>query len=153
MGAIIRGKIMKIESKDLIKTLQKWQESNTTYTGLKESALLQKVIDEVQRMTANEEIKLRIEGRKSSTRVIAGKLNDSTIIRYWNVPDNMAVNIGDYAIVENINGYDLVQVVGIVETKKEYPQFLAGRSRGVSKRVVSVLMKEIFEQNKGEVNA
>lgn len=52
---------MKIESDDLIKNLQNWQENDTKYTGLKETAILQKVIDEVQRMATNEEIKQRIE--------------------------------------------------------------------------------------------
>ena len=46
-----------INEKILIKTLKKWQGASSTYTGLKEPALLQKVIDEAQRMAVNEEIK------------------------------------------------------------------------------------------------
>ena len=49
-----------INEKILIKTLKKWQGDSSTYTGLKEPALLQKVIDEVERMAVNEEIKQRI---------------------------------------------------------------------------------------------
>lgn len=52
---------MKIESKDLIATLKVWQNDQSLYAGLKEPALLQKVIDEVKRMAVNEEIKQRIQ--------------------------------------------------------------------------------------------
>ena len=50
-----------INEKILIKTLKKWQGDSSTYTGLKEPALLQKVIDEVERIAVNEEIKQRIQ--------------------------------------------------------------------------------------------
>ena len=50
-----------INEKILIKTLKKWQGDSSTYTGLKEPALLQKVIDEAERMAVNEEIKQRIQ--------------------------------------------------------------------------------------------
>ena len=65
-----------INEKILIKTLKKWQGDSSTYTGLKEPALLQKVIDEVERMAVNEEIKQRIrranaaEGQVSATDLI-----------------------------------------------------------------------------------
>lgn len=67
---------MRIESKDLIATLKKWQCDSSTYAGLKEPALLQKVIDEVEHMAVNEEIKQRIkradaaEGRATATDLI-----------------------------------------------------------------------------------
>lgn len=51
---------MKIESKDLIAILKAWQNDQSSYTGLKEPALPQKVIDEVEHMATNEEIKQRI---------------------------------------------------------------------------------------------
>lgn len=50
-----------IDEKILIETLKKWQGDSSTYTGLKEPALLQKVIDEVEHMAVNEEIKQRIQ--------------------------------------------------------------------------------------------
>ena len=49
-----------INEKILIETLKKWQCDSITYAGLKEPALLQKVIDEVEHMATNEEIKQRI---------------------------------------------------------------------------------------------
>lgn len=52
---------MKIESSELVKTLKEWQLDTSAYAGLKETALFQRVIDEVKRMETNEEIKQRIE--------------------------------------------------------------------------------------------
>ena len=65
-----------INEKILIKTLKKWQGDSSTYAGLKEPALLQKVIDEVEHMAVNEEIKQRIkradaaEGQATATDLI-----------------------------------------------------------------------------------
>ena len=65
-----------INEKILIKTLKKWQGDSSTYTGLKEPALLQKVIDEVEHMATNEETKQRIkradaaEGQATATDLI-----------------------------------------------------------------------------------
>ena len=71
-------------------------------------------------------------------KLIIGKLNEDNNIRYWNAsgftPD---VAVGDYAIVENINDYDLVKIIGIVETEEKYTKFLV--PRGVSKNVVKYL--------------
>lgn len=46
-----------INEKILIKTLKKWQSDSSAYAGLKEPALLQEVIDEVEHMATNDEIK------------------------------------------------------------------------------------------------
>lgn len=65
-----------INEKILIETLKKWQGDSIAYAGLKEPALLQKVIDEAERMAVNEEIKQRIrradaaEGQVSATDLI-----------------------------------------------------------------------------------
>lgn len=47
----------------LIKTLKEWQEEATAneFCGLKEAAVYQKVIDEIEKMKVNSEIKDRIE--------------------------------------------------------------------------------------------
>ena len=62
---------MSIESKDLIATLKKWQSDSSTYAGLKEPALLQKVINEAQRMAVNEEIKQRIQRADTAEQKLA----------------------------------------------------------------------------------
>lgn len=147
---------MKIESKDLIATLEDWKEG-VSHTGLKAPALLRKVIDEVQRMAINAGIQERIgepeTKQEDKIKIIAGKLNGNATIRHWNVPGNMAVHVGDYAVVENMEGYDLVRVVGITETKKEYTPYFTGHSGGVSRRVVLVLLKDIFNENRSQNDA
>lgn len=74
-------------------------------------------------------------------KVIIGKINSSNKIDYWNAvkgytPDVIA---GDYAIVENKNDYDLVKIIGIVETNDKYAKFLA--PNGISKSVIKYLAR------------
>ncbi len=49
--------------------------------------------------------------------LIAGIINATGKVLYWK--DENYIFVGNYAIVENVNGYDLVKVVGRVETTKE----------------------------------
>lgn len=51
----------------------------------------------------------------------AGIINATGKMLYWK--DEIGVKIGDYAIVESANGFDLIKVVGIIETKR----YMAGR--------------------------
>lgn len=150
---------MKIESNELIRTLRQWQADADIHTGLKEFAAYQKVIDEIKRMKTNEEIKQRIETGEETQeaqneggeiKAIAGMLNGDCTVRFWRVPNGMAVNIGDYVVVENRDGHDLVKVVGFVETTEECEKFLTGNRRGIKKSVVAVILKELL-LNKGEV--
>ncbi len=50
------------------------------------------------------------------TIIVAGVINATGKMLYWKSNDGLSV--GDYAIVENANGYDLIKVVGIVITEK-----------------------------------
>lgn len=83
-----------INEKILIKTLKKWQGDSSTYAGLKEPALLQKVIDEAQRMVVNEEIKQRIrkadtaEQKHTATDLIE-KAKTNSAINFANIPKNV----------------------------------------------------------------
>ena len=53
-------------------------------------------------------------------KLILGKLN-SVAIFYWDISDmKLEPSIGDYAIVENLDDYALVKIVGIVETSEKY---------------------------------
>lgn len=77
-------------------------------------------------------------------KLIAGKLNAENIVRYWmlegeDVKDVDVIGIGNYAIVENKNDYDLVKIVGIVETNEQYVKFLAGVN--VNKKVIRLLAR------------
>ena len=91
---------MKIESKDLIATLKVWQNDQSLYAGLKEPALLQKVIDEVEHMATNEEIKQRIrradaaEGQVSATDLIC-KAKDEFCNKFCKYTEECWRNIDD----------------------------------------------------------
>lgn len=149
---------MKIESSELIQTLKNWQIDAGIHTGLKEFAAYQKVIEEVKCMETNEEIKQRIKAGEESSNTqnkdgeieaIAGMLNGDCTTRFWKIPDGMAVDIGDHAVVENRDGYDLVKVVGLVRTTEECEKILTGNRRGIKKSVVAVILNELFS-NEGE---
>lgn len=74
-------------------------------------------------------------------KLIIGKINASNTIGYWNIGEGYTpdVVVGDYAIVENKNDYDLVKIIGIVETKPEYERFLV--PNGVSKSAIRYLAR------------
>lgn len=48
--------------------------------------------------------------------LVAGTINATQKTLYWK--DEKYMRIGNYAIVENINGFDLVKIVGRVETTR-----------------------------------
>lgn len=53
-------------------------------------------------------------------KLILGKLNSGAIF-YWDISDmKLEPSIGDYAIVENLDDYALVKILGIVETSEKY---------------------------------
>lgn len=79
-------------------------------------------------------------------KLIIGKLNRTNIINYWNTSDFILdVSVGDYAILENMNDYDLVKIVGIVETEEKYTKFLV--PNGVSKRVIKYLPRDLVRRD------
>ncbi len=48
--------------------------------------------------------------------LIAGIINATGKTLFWK--DEKYMSVGNYAIVENMNGYDLVKIVGRIETTK-----------------------------------
>ena len=53
-------------------------------------------------------------------KLILGKLNNGAIF-YWDISHTqLKPVVGDYAIVGNKNDYDLVKIIGIVETSEKY---------------------------------
>lgn len=74
-------------------------------------------------------------------KVIIGKINSSNIIGYWNAGEGYTPDViaGDYAIVENKNDYDLIKIIGIVETNEKYKKFLA--PNGISKSAIRYLAR------------
>lgn len=59
--------------------------------------------------------------------LIVGKLN-SGWTGYWQT-DVSNIRIGSYAIVENMDGYDLVRMVGIVRTTLEMAMELTNQAK------------------------
>lgn len=59
-----------IDEKKLLTTLEEWKKDSKETVGLKAPALLEKVMDEVRRQAANEEIKARIEREDARDRWI-----------------------------------------------------------------------------------
>ena len=53
-------------------------------------------------------------------KLILGKLSNGAIF-YWDTSHmQLKPSVGDYAIVENLDDYALVKIVGIVETSEKY---------------------------------
>ena len=57
-------------------------------------------------------------------------------------------NIGDYAIVENMNGYDLVKVIGIVKTtKKDTGKFSNTKYENMKNAILGINANIIEDNN------
>lgn len=65
-----------------------------------------------------EENKNEIPNKEDKVFLIAGIINATNTLLYWRV-DDISLEVGDYAVVENMSGYDLVKVAGIVVTEKK----------------------------------
>lgn len=69
--------------------------------------------------------------------LIAGLINATNRVLWWK--DEKYISVGNYAIVENINGYDLVKVVGrLATTKKEVSRFSNTKYENMKKTVAEV---------------
>lgn len=75
-------------------------------------------------------------------KIIAGRLNNMNKSNYWLINDEMVAHIGDYAIVENMNGYDLVEIVGFVETDEEHINELIGNK--INKKTLDIIPKSVL---------
>lgn len=83
-------------------------------------------------------------------KLMIGKLNSENSVRYWiledeNEKDIDVIGIGNYAIVENKNDYDLVKIVGIVETNEKYARFITGVN--VNKKVVRLIVRDSIRED------
>lgn len=60
-------------------------------------------------------------------KLIIWKFNVSNKIAYWSIGEKYTpdVAINDYAIVENKDDFDLVKIIGIVETNEEHAKELS----------------------------
>lgn len=76
--------------------------------------------------------------------LIAGIINATGTLLYWK--SDGEISVGDYAIVENKNGYDLIKSVGIIyTTKKEASKFSKTKYENM-KKVIQGFKCEIIEK-------
>jgi len=73
-------------------------------------------------------------------RIIVGKINRDNVKNHWNIEETKDFCIGDYAIVENVNGYDLVEIIGELLTTDEYVKEVVGKN--ISKNVIQVIERK-----------
>lgn len=82
-------------------------------------------------------------------KLIIGKLNSSNTTYYWKIEEDVLTKfnlgedqyfknlIGNYAIVENLNDFDLVKIVGVIETNDKYAKFLTNKT--INKKVMNII--------------
>ena len=71
-------------------------------------------------------------------KLILGKLNNGAIF-YWDISHmQLKPSVGDYAIVENMNGYDLIKVAGIVTTTKANASKFSNTKYGNMKNIIQI---------------
>lgn len=75
--------------------------------------------------------------------VILGKLNGNGKVYYWNIEEKMIFGqdldelIEKYAIVENMNGYDLIKIIGTAYIDRDYEKYIMGHT--INKSVVKII--------------
>ena len=80
--------------------------------------------------------------------LIAGRKNGGTETLYWkNIANGNAI-IGDYAIVENMNGFDLIKIAGVVYTTEEKASYFSKTKYCNMKSVIKFIEKTEIENNK-----
>lgn len=79
--------------------------------------------------------------------LIAGVINSMpNIVYFWLGDKNIdSFKIGDYAIVENLNSYDLVKIAGIVWTNEENLKSITKKDLAKMKKVIKYIPKEELE--------
>lgn len=73
--------------------------------------------------------------------LIVGKFNSSNEAFYWKIEIDSKFRIGDYAIVENKQGYDLIEIVGIVYTTMENAKIFSKEDFKNMKNTVKIFSK------------
>lgn len=94
----------------------------------------------------NEEIPERLadiaERTANTVKMLMAKHPDEEKARSWNIPEGMTVpEPGNYAIVENLDSYALVEVIGTCEVAKNKARLLTGHRGGASKSVIKFILK------------
>jgi rhamnose utilization protein RhaD (predicted bifunctional aldolase and dehydrogenase) len=74
---------------------------------------------------------------KNPVKLIAGRLNNCSTTYYWKLNSHVNFNIGDYAIIENMSDYDLVKIVGVLETNEKYLKKIINQD--IYKNVIKII--------------
>lgn len=83
--------------------------------------------------------RIKIENIANTSRkvfLIAGTINATGKTLFWKDRNDMALSVGEYVIVENMNGYDLIKIVGIVETTEKEARKFSNTEYDRMKKVV-----------------
>ena len=83
---------------------------------------------------------------EQSVDLIAGRLNRGTETLYWKMEKMMSCKLGDYAIVENANGYDLVKICGFITTMQSQASYFSKTKYENMKKVIMIMDEEIIEK-------
>lgn len=90
---------------------------------------------------------------KKQVRLIIGKLQADNTFRYWKVEnENVDTPIGGFAIVENLNSYTMVEILGLVVTSEEKAQELSKTHYNNIKRVLKTFDVDELIMMKGNEN-
>lgn len=82
------------------------------------------------------------ENKNEEVYLIAGVINATGKMLFWK--DDNDIQIEDYAIVENMNGYDLVKVIGsVLTTEKEASKFSNTRYENMKKTIYPISKEDI----------
>lgn len=81
--------------------------------------------------------------------LIAGRKNGEVETLYWKYKQSIGdPRIGDYAIVENMNGFDLINIAGVVYTTEEKASYFSKTKYCNMKSAIKFIEKTEIENNK-----
>lgn len=84
------------------------------------------------------------EQKNKEVTLVAGIINATGKMLYWK--DEIGTSIGDYAVVENMNGYDLIKVIGITKTREYSTGHFSNTKYENMKKVIGAFSKEKIEK-------
>lgn len=78
-------------------------------------------------------------------KLILGRINATNTQGYWKCNDlDPTPYLGQYALVQNKNSYDLVQVMAIVETTPQLQYSLINNKSRVTKDVITFIVPQHY---------
>lgn len=86
------------------------------------------------------------ENENEPVYLVAGIINGTTQVLYWKCNISLIYNIGDYAIVENKQGYDLIKIVGDVVTERNNTRFFSKTKYENMKKVIKIVYEDELEE-------